>query len=49
MQKTEKKNDERTMAWLYLNFQLETIDTTPHRFTTHTKTSDEVGGGGGTH
>lgn len=59
MQKTEKKNDERTMAWLYLNFQLETIDTnmslwkispkTPHRFTTHTKTTDEVGGGGGTH
>ena len=46
------------MAWLYLNFQLETIDTTmslwkitptiPHRFTTHTKTADEVGGGGGT-
>ena len=45
------------MAWLYLNFQLETIDTTmslwkispktPHRFTTHTKTTDEVGGGGG--
>ena len=44
------------MAWLYLNFQLETIDTTmslwkitptiPHRFTTHTKTADEVGGGG---
>lgn len=47
------------MAWLNLNFQLETIDTTmslskispktPHRFTTHTKTADEVGGGGGTH
>ena len=44
------------MAWLYLNFQLETIDTaislwkispkTPHRFTTHTKTADEVGGEG---
>ena len=43
------------MAWLYLNFQLETIDTnmslwkispkTPHRFATHTKTADEVGGG----
>ena len=44
------------MARLYLNFQLETIDTnmslwkispkTPHRFATHTKTADEVGGGG---
>lgn len=28
MQKTKKKNDERTIALLYVNIQLETIDTT---------------------